>query len=275
MKLRTVLMCAVIASASLSFAGEMPWAKNFKEAETLAKKSGKLIMIDFYTDWCGWCKTLDKNTYSDLKVQEQAKAYVPVKINAEKEGKDLAKKYVVNGYPTILFLDTKGTVCGRIGGYMPPESFMPTVKGILEAQKEIPAIEKALAKNPKDGKLNAKLACMLALRGDTAGSEAALNLAEKANYRGPEMPKAFNAVGDAYQTAGLFDKAIGFFTKADASATDPAQKSYAVSSIAYCYLSKGDKVNAIKYAKDAMAIPGASADDVKNCKQLIDQLSKG
>ena len=48
---------------------------------------------------------------------------VPLKVNAEKEGKDLAKKYDVRGFPTILFLTAEGDIMGRIGGYMPPTEF--------------------------------------------------------------------------------------------------------------------------------------------------------
>lgn len=51
MKLRTPLSIVIALTASLAFAGDMPWAKDFASAQKLAKASGKLIMLDFYTDW--------------------------------------------------------------------------------------------------------------------------------------------------------------------------------------------------------------------------------
>ncbi len=51
MKLRTALSVVIALSCGYAFAGEMPWAKDFAAAKKLAKSSGKLIMLDFYTDW--------------------------------------------------------------------------------------------------------------------------------------------------------------------------------------------------------------------------------
>jgi len=51
MKLRSILSVVVALSCGFAFAGEMPWAKDFASAKEMAKSQGKLIMLDFYTDW--------------------------------------------------------------------------------------------------------------------------------------------------------------------------------------------------------------------------------
>ncbi len=51
MKLRTPLSVVIALTASLAFAGDMPWAKNFASAQKKAMASGKMIMLEFYADW--------------------------------------------------------------------------------------------------------------------------------------------------------------------------------------------------------------------------------
>src|SRR5437016_3601292 len=74
------------------------------DAQKMAKKTKKLVMIDFFTDWCHWCHVLDETTYRDDSVSKFAdKNFVAVKIEAEHgDGIDLAKKFGVMAYPTIL-----------------------------------------------------------------------------------------------------------------------------------------------------------------------------
>jgi len=106
------------------------WKYNLQDALKSAKAQHKPIMIDFYTDWCGWCKKLDSDTYSDPKVNAAAKKFICVKIDAEKEP-NLASKYGVSGYPTIIFLDSNGTVLSKIPGYLPPDKFLANMNKIL------------------------------------------------------------------------------------------------------------------------------------------------
>lgn len=56
----------------------------FNEGLSKAAKEKKLVLIDVYTDWCIWCKEMDKNVYTDKSVIDYMnKHYVPVKLNAE------------------------------------------------------------------------------------------------------------------------------------------------------------------------------------------------
>src|ERR1019366_1427695 len=75
-------------------ASEIGWKKGYDTAAAEAKSSGKLIMIDMYTDWCVWCKRLDSDTYPAAEVVKQSEKFVPIKLNAEKDadGIRLAKK---------------------------------------------------------------------------------------------------------------------------------------------------------------------------------------
>src|SRR5258708_4350630 len=95
-----------------------------------AKKNDKKILLDIYTDWCGWCKRLDRDTYGNDKVAGYLKdKYVAIKLNAESgdtvryknkvySQTQLAQSFGVTGYPTIVFFDSNGDVINSLGGYL-------------------------------------------------------------------------------------------------------------------------------------------------------------
>jgi thioredoxin-related protein len=117
------------------------------EALKLNEKSPKKIFIDLYTDWCGWCKTMDKNTFSDPKIAEYLnKNFYPVKFNAEskldvtyrgtvykntgtqaRSPHDLAVA-LTNGqlsYPTAVYLDGTNKLLTAVPGYLTPADIEP------------------------------------------------------------------------------------------------------------------------------------------------------
>jgi thioredoxin-related protein len=125
----------------------MTFEEAVKKAET--DKNPKNIFIDFYTSWCGWCKVMDKQTFTDPNVIElMNKYFYPVKFDAE--GKDpitfkgqqfvfvpegrngyhqLAAEFMQGkmSYPTFMFLNPKFEVITPISGFVKPEDFEPIV----------------------------------------------------------------------------------------------------------------------------------------------------
>lgn len=97
--------------------GQIDWRPSADAAFSDARAGNRLVMIDFYTDWCEWCQKMDSDVYTDPGAIGAVSRFVPVKLNAEKEGSSLADKYGVNGYPTILFVDANGREVHRITGY--------------------------------------------------------------------------------------------------------------------------------------------------------------
>lgn len=105
-----------------SAAAETPsgWSTNFSESLDQAEKSHKLVLADFYTSWCGWCKQLDKTTFADPQFMQYVNEhFIPVKLDAEDkgEGQRTAEKNDVSAYPTGLVFAPNGKVIGRIFGY--------------------------------------------------------------------------------------------------------------------------------------------------------------
>ncbi len=90
----------------------------FDEALARARGENRLLLVDVYTDWCGWCKKMDREVFADDRVARAARSFVAVRVNAEKGGEKVAQRYDVQGYPTILFVDGSGKIVKRIDGYV-------------------------------------------------------------------------------------------------------------------------------------------------------------
>ncbi len=124
----------------------------FTEALQKASAEKKLVFIDFTTDWCRWCDTLDVRTYSDSSVAALMQArLIPIKIDAEKgEGIDLAKRLGVHAYPTMVVVSTDGEEVDRLIGYMPPEKFIPALSELLAGKNTVSTVRALLKEKPDD-----------------------------------------------------------------------------------------------------------------------------
>ncbi|PIB34758.1 hypothetical protein BFP72_04735 [Reichenbachiella sp. 5M10] len=118
---------------------EVKWY-TFEEAVALNKKKPKKIFIDVYTDWCGWCKKMDKATFNHPVIAKYLNdKYYPVKLNAEQresiEFNDHTFKWVDSGrngihelaysllngkmsYPTVVFMDEEFRMLLPVPGYL-------------------------------------------------------------------------------------------------------------------------------------------------------------
>ena len=90
-----------------------------------AKKKDRPILVDVYADWCAACFELDQRTWPDEAVRDYVrKNYIAIRIDMDKIRPDLAKRYQILGYPTILVLDTEGREIKRILGYQSPQEML-------------------------------------------------------------------------------------------------------------------------------------------------------
>ncbi len=104
---------------------------NFEQAKLEAEKTGKLIFIDVYAEWCGPCKLMAQKSFVDRSVGENYnKKFVNLKIDAEKtqDGEDLTRMYAVDAYPTLLFINAKGKLVRKYVGYRSAEELVEIAK---------------------------------------------------------------------------------------------------------------------------------------------------
>lgn len=124
---------------AVDFISEENWA----QAREMAAEQDKYIFVDAYTEWCGWCKVQDKNTFTNQRVGDFINEhFVSVKLDFERaDGVMLARKYRVQSYPTLLFFTPSGQLVGRQIGYEANiDKFLEIVDGMLNPQNHAPAI---------------------------------------------------------------------------------------------------------------------------------------
>ena len=139
-----VLALALMFFAAAEAQEKIKWY-SIEEAVQLASENPKVLVIDVYTDWCGWCKRMDRETFSDSVIVDLMNThFYPVKLDAE--GKedvvigDRTFKFVDNGrrgyheiaavvtkgrlsYPTISYVDGQGKVLEASPGYKTADQF--------------------------------------------------------------------------------------------------------------------------------------------------------
>jgi thioredoxin 1 len=107
---------------------------SFEEALKLAKKEKKNIFLDAYASWCGPCKMLKKNIFTQKEVGDFYNSnFINMAIDMEQgEGPQLAQKYKVQAYPTLLFINHKGEVIGSALGYHQADEILALGKKYLK-----------------------------------------------------------------------------------------------------------------------------------------------
>ena len=99
---------------------------DFKTILAKAKTEKKLIFLDAYAAWCGPCKLMERNVFTDANVADYYnKNFINAHFDMEKgEGRELAAKYGIRSYPTLLFLNGEGEVVGKELGYLNTADFL-------------------------------------------------------------------------------------------------------------------------------------------------------
>lgn len=159
--MKTMLGLALGVFFTISSHAEITFLRSrLSEAITKAEKEKKPVMIDFITDWCRWCDTLDARTYSDEQVAAYVNGHlVPIKIDAEKgEGIDIAKKYGVAAYPTIIFIRADGDEIDRLLGYVPAKPFLKAVTDYTNGVNTFSTFQTDVKSKPNDPALRYALA---------------------------------------------------------------------------------------------------------------------
>jgi len=142
------LACSVPAGAAILPSEKVPWHQDGDFASVLAKakKEKKLVLIDFYATWCGPCKMMDRQTYSDSLVGLAAAKFVPRKIDGEKgEGIALSERYKITGYPTVIVVDATGKEVTRKSGFYQPAQFRRFLDDTSAGRTNVAAIEAMIA----------------------------------------------------------------------------------------------------------------------------------
>ena len=154
---RVAFVAAIALGASVSAQAGDGWLTSFEEAKKQAAESKKDILMDFTgSDWCHWCVKLDEEVFNtDHFKAEGTKQFVLLKLDfpndkskvteaEQKQNKELAQKFGIRGYPTILLTDASGKKYAQTG-YQPggPEAYL---KHLTELKADAQAFDDLIAK---------------------------------------------------------------------------------------------------------------------------------
>ena len=152
-----LLIFALLFLSNSTNAQEVQWV-SFEEAIALNKENPKPILVDIYTDWCGWCKKMDKDTYANPVIAAYInKNYYAVKLDGEGSAPITYKEYtfklnterrpkyhelsamLMNGklsYPTTVFMNKKEELLTRIPGYLNPRKMEMVLTYFIKEERE-------------------------------------------------------------------------------------------------------------------------------------------
>jgi thiol-disulfide isomerase/thioredoxin len=130
---------------------------SFDAAAQAATAEGKLVFIDFFTTWCEPCKRLDATTWSDPAVARLlGEKTVPLKLDAEKE-RDLATRFKIEAYPTLLLLKPDGTEVDRLIGFREAPKFIEEFTAALAGRNSLARAQATVAAASTSGNSDAGL----------------------------------------------------------------------------------------------------------------------
>jgi thioredoxin-like negative regulator of GroEL len=92
------------------------WITSFDDAKKMSLATNKFIIVDFWATWCGPCKKMDSESWSNAEVNQILEGYVQVKVDIDAD-KELAKQYGIESIPNMFIMDGNGKVVYTFSGY--------------------------------------------------------------------------------------------------------------------------------------------------------------
>lgn len=128
-KLFALALAAILFGLTQAHASQIAWM-GYEEGMASGKTSQKKVLINFYADWCTWCKKLDKETFADKAVVDYlTRNFVAVKVDSDRR-QDLAAAYGVQGLPTMWFVTDQGDPISALPSFVPADTFLDILRYI-------------------------------------------------------------------------------------------------------------------------------------------------
>jgi thiol:disulfide interchange protein DsbD len=137
--LGAILICAAI---SFYFGGRqggegVRWTPYSEALLVEAAKENRPVMLDFYADWCGPCKSMERNVFTDPEIVDLSRHFVTLRIDLTKQHPDqkkILRRYLLMGVPTIIFINGKGIEERglRIEAYTDREEVLKRMKRLID-----------------------------------------------------------------------------------------------------------------------------------------------
>lgn len=159
---RTPKLClAVLLAATLAvpaFAAPAaetarPWLTDLDTAQAQARKGDRMILVDLYAEWCGWCKQLEREVFTHRQFLDATKDFVQLRVDVQDgaEGSMLQSRFGATSLPTLLILDSHLALVGTVEGYYPVAPYVQRLRGEVAAhEKRVKTYEAVLASTDEE-----------------------------------------------------------------------------------------------------------------------------
>ena len=169
----------------------------FDEAVAHAVGTNKLVMIEFWADWCGWCKQHESENLSDRKVVASFERFVCIgaDLSVDEDGnflrpeaEALMKRFAVRRFPTLVFVDGEGQAVDLVSGFLPAQSLLAEVDRIARGDKTVGYWKARIDSSLGGLESRYQYALKLDALGDFAGYQREIAFIEKADPDGVSIP---------------------------------------------------------------------------------------
>jgi len=143
-----LLVIGMCASAGLGAEG-ISWHGSLDDAIAAAQKNDKLVMVDFYAEWCDPCKMLEQETFPAPAVVRAAESYECTRVDTDRHP-EIAMRYGVMGLPNIVFLNQRGEPIHGMVGFYPAAPFADVLVTVAPLERQMAA----LREGPDDPRAN-------------------------------------------------------------------------------------------------------------------------
>jgi thioredoxin-like negative regulator of GroEL len=140
---------ALVTAVPLRAGGQVTWERDIAKASETARKGNRPMLLEFWSVTCEPCKVLDETVFPDERIGSAFKKLQAVRVDVDKQP-EVARKYNVNGTPTLLLTDSYGTELFRYTGLLPADRMLQLLNELPADVARFNELSLALSRNKDD-----------------------------------------------------------------------------------------------------------------------------
>lgn len=129
--------------------GQVSWETNLDKASDAARKANRALLLEFWSATCEPCRVLDQDVFPDERIGTAIRRLNPVRVDVDKQP-DVARRYNVNGTPTLVVTDSYGTELFRYTGLLDADRMLQLFKELPADVSRFNQLSQALARDKDD-----------------------------------------------------------------------------------------------------------------------------
>lgn len=150
LKMRWILKARLLLFMALcivSPANSAPWLRTMDQAKEASQKERLPILVEVYAPWCEFCRKMRNEIYEAPAFAARSRGYILLSVNGEKDT-EFSRRYRIEGFPTVLFLDHNGVEIARLEGYTDAHRFYRVLDSAYRKRFLQDELMEAVQKNP-------------------------------------------------------------------------------------------------------------------------------